>query len=184
MAVISGISPSVIRVSPRSVIAPPAPSVVPPGIVPAPAPTVIGVIPAISPIGIAPAVKSSISIESAPAPIVAINIDADARRVVPPTGISVIVVVIGQVIGLLTVGDGVIAHLAGIPVDIGEDLTVQNFADLFGALSEVVTVAVVFLLLRTYPFGIPLLDADHFVSAGVDAVPVIGGLLIASTRGQ
>src|SRR5690606_31003220 len=146
-AVISGITPTLIGVSPApgSIIASPAPSVVPPGIVPAPS-TVVVRVPAIAPIGIAPAVHPSKTVEASPSPAVVIDIDADARRVVPPTGISVIVVVIGQVIGLLAVGNAVIAGLTGISVDIGEYLTVQYFPDLLGPLSDGVAVAVLLQL--------------------------------------
>src|SRR5690606_4145677 len=182
-AVISGITPTVIGIAPTPgpIIASPAPSVVPPGIVPAPSPTVVWGVPAIAPIGIGPAVQPPKAVQSAPCPTVVIYIDAYARGVVPPAWISVIVVVIGQVIGLLAVGNGVIAPLAGITVDIGEDLIVQYFLDLIGPLPEVVAVMVVFLLLYLDPIGISPFHADHFVSAGIDAVTVIGGLLVTAT---
>jgi hypothetical protein len=74
--------------------------------------------------------------------------------------------------------------LAGVAIDIGKYLRIQDFPDLIGFLSEVFPIAIAFHFLGTDPFRVPFFHPDHIASAGIDPIIVIGGLLVAATRGQ
>jgi hypothetical protein len=158
--IVACISPAtIVRVTAPTVVSAPAPTVKSPRSVPAPSPAVVRIAPAKIPIRVVPAVKAT------PSPIVVVYIDGKAGRVVSPSGVAIIGVVVGEIVGLLTQWNGVVLHLTGIAINIGEDFFVQYFGIFISLLAKIIAIYVLFLFLNAHGLCRFFLYTDYAVTA-------------------
>jgi hypothetical protein len=149
----------------------PAPAVESPRVVPTPSPTVVGIVP--SPTSVPKPWIVPTPAPASPGPAVVINIDGQVLGVVSPARIAIIGVVIGKIIGLFPVRNGVILILAGVAFNIGENLVIKNFSIFIGLITKIVTIKVAFLFFELNGLCGFFLHMDHSIATGVDAIIII-----------
>jgi len=132
-AVVSGPAPAIGAID--------APTIISPRVVPPPSPVVVWIVPSPTPkVWVVPAIVAS------PAPTVVVYIYGQTCRVIAPTRISIVIIVISKVIGLLAIRNGVVLHLTGIAVNVGKDLAVQYLAIFVCLFAKIIFVDITFLL--------------------------------------
>jgi len=72
--------------------------------------------------------------------------------------------------------------LTRITIDIGKNFTVQNFTIFACFVTKIVSVDIIFLLFYSDSLGVFLFNTNNTVIGRIDAVIIIRGLLIGTTR--
>jgi len=113
------------------------------------------------------------------APSIVIDINAHIGRVVPPCGISVIIIIAIIVIYIRVYLQAIVFHVSIITIYIGKHFTFQDLAVFIGFLSKIIAIVILFGLNLT--FSGPLVYLHPFGPVRIYTVIIIGSRLIRST---
>lgn len=85
---------------------------------------------------------------------------------------------------MFTIRNGVVGHLARVAIDVRKHFAIQNFTIFICLFAKIIPVDIIFLFFNPYCLGIFLFDPNDLIVCRVNAVIVIGSLLVGTTGGH